>query len=198
MIDATREGPLGRILTEPRIRLAQLLGRLEPREQRMVVGAAVITAAILVWLVVIDPLMGAIAGLDRSLTLARRQAASIADLAGRYSTLRAAVEGAEHGAAADHGGASLFARLEAITVPAVGREHITSMNPSSRQVGEKFLEESVELHLEGVAMRDLITLLYAIENSGRAMHLSRIAFKRQYKNPTQLDANLVVVRLRPQ
>jgi len=197
VIDATREGPLGRALAAPRVRLAQVLARLQPREQRMVVAAAVITAAIVVWLAVIDPIMGAVARLDRSLELARRQAASISELAAHYSALRAEVEGAEHGAAADHGGASLFARLESIAVPAVGREHISSMNPSSRQVGEKFVEESVELHLEGVAMRDLLTLLYAIEQSG-PMRLARISFKRQYKNQSLLDANLVVVRLRPQ
>ena len=198
MIDVSRERQLARLVGIPRVRLAQLLERLEPRERRMVVAAAVVLALIIVWLAIVDPVLDTFDRLDRSLALARRQAAGISELASRYTALSGQVAAAEHAASSDQGGASLFAQLESVAVPAVGRDHISSMNPSSRQVGDKLVEESVEMHVEGTGLRELLTLLHSIERSGRPMRLARISLKRQYKNPGLLDVNLAVTRLRPQ
>jgi len=198
MVDAPRERLLDRVRAVPAFHLAQLLGRLEPREQRIVLAGAGVVAILFVWLGVIDPIAAAMARLDRNLALAHRQAASIVELAGRYAKLRGEVAAAERAASADASGASLFAQLESLAVPVVGREHISSMNPTTRQVGDKLTEEAVEMHLDSTGSRELLTLLYSIERGGRAMRVSRMSAKRQYKNPALLDVTLQVVRLRTQ
>jgi hypothetical protein len=53
------------------------------------------------------------------------------------------------------------------------------------------------MRLEGIPMQDLIELLYAIEYRDPPLRVTRLSFKRQYKEPTLLDATLVVGRLRP-
>jgi type II secretory pathway component PulM len=198
MVDAPRERLLDRVRAVPALRVAQLLGRLEPREQRIVLAGAGVVVILFVWLGVIDPIAAAMTRLDRNLAQARRQAASIVVLTGRYAKLRSEVTAAQQATSGDASSASLFAQLESVAVPVVGREHISSMNPTSRQVGDKLTEEAVEMHLDGTGSRELVTLLYAIERSGRAMRVARISAKRQYKNQALLDVTLQVVRLRPQ
>ena len=191
LIDATRGA-----LSRPREAAERYLGQLQPRERRLVVGAAMVTALLVAWIAIVEPIRDAVERIDRSVTLARRDAASIGELVGRYRRLKAEVAGLERGLDAGDASVSAFAQLESIAVPIAGREHITAMNPSSRAVGDKLQEETVEMRIEGIPMRSLVSLLYAIEQRDRPMHLVRVSFKRQYKNPELLDATLVVARLR--
>jgi type II secretory pathway component PulM len=188
---------LERAVAKPRQRVAAFLEQLQPRERRFVVLAAGAAAVLVVWLAILDPIADSVASLDRDLTRTRRDAAQIGDLVARYKTLQGDVTTLER-ANASHAGESAFAQLESIAVPIVGREHITAMNPSTRAVGEKLQEESVEMRIEGVPMRGLISLLYAIENRDRPMQAVRVAFKREFKNPELIDATLVVARVHPQ
>jgi hypothetical protein len=53
------------------------------------------------------------------------------------------------------------------------------------------------MRLDGVPVRELVKLLHEIEDGDPPMEVARAAFKRQYKDPTQLDVSLVVARLQP-
>jgi hypothetical protein len=64
-------------------------------------------------------------------------------------------------------------------------------------VSDRVEEETVDMRLEGVPLRDLLELLYAIEYRDPPLQLARAAFKREYKNPELIDTTLVVARLRP-
>jgi len=102
------------------------------------------------------------------------------------------------GASAGNGGPSLFAQLESLSVPIAGRERIVAMNPSTRTISNELTEEMVEMRIEGITMRALVNLLYAIENRDPPMSVERVAVKRQYKDQTRVDATVVVARIRPQ
>ena len=177
--------------------VTEMLAGLQPRERLLLLAAVGATVLAAIWLGVVEPLAGAITDLDRKVAAARSDASQVADLVARHKALSAQVDALEKGAAAGKAGPSLFARLESITVPIVGRERITAMNPSSRPVGERFEEETVDMRLEGVSMPDLIQLLYKIEHGDTPMHLVRASFKRQYRDAAKLDATLVVARLTP-
>lgn len=184
-----------RLLAGPRARLTQFLDGLEPRERVMLYAAVGVSALLVVWLGVYEPMASTLTDLDRRIGIARRDAASVNALAERYRSLRSAVADLEGGSAS--GGASLFSQLESTAVPIIGRERIVSMNPSSRQIGENFEEDLVDMRLEAVPLRELLELLYTIEYKDPPMRLSRAAFKREYKDPSLIDATLVVARLSP-
>lgn len=185
---------ISRLLEGPRARLAEYLAGLAPRERNLLYLAVGTCVVLFLWLGVYEPMTGTLTQLDRQIAVARRDAASVAALAERYRTLRQEVADLEGGGVqAD----SLFAQLESTTVPIVGRERIVSMNPSSRPVGDRFEEDLVDMRLEGVPLRDVIELLYTIEYKDPPMRLSRAAFKREYKDPSLIDATLVVARLSP-
>ena len=185
-------------LAAPRARMAGWFAQLETRERRLVVGGAIAALCVVVWLGVVEPIGEALERLDRGIQAARRDAAVVGGLAARYKRLQAQASGLERASADESGNTSVFAQLESIAVPIAGRERIAAMNPSTRSVGERLTEESVELRLEGVPMRSLVSLLHAIEQRDRPLALVRVSFKRQYKNPELVDATLVVARLRSQ
>ncbi|HZR83173.1 MAG TPA: type II secretion system protein GspM [Candidatus Binatia bacterium] len=184
-------------LAAPRARVADWLEQLQPRERWMVGAAAVAAGLLIVWLAIVAPIQDALERLDRGLAAARRDAAAIGQLAGRYRSLRAQVSALEQAAGSTGDEASVFAQLESIAVPIAGREHITAMNPSSRPVADDLTEEAVEVRVEGIPMRSLVSLLHALEHRERPLPLVRVSVKRQYKNPELVDATLVVARLHP-
>ncbi|HEY8517830.1 MAG TPA: type II secretion system protein GspM [Candidatus Binatia bacterium] len=189
---------LARFVRPLRERASEALGRLEPRERMLVLAALAVTALLVVWLGVIEPLGDAISRLDRDVQRARNDAGSIGELVARYRALRSEVEALERGASAGNGGPSLFAQLESLSVPIAGRERIVAMNPSTRTISNELTEEMVEMRIEGITMRALVNLLYAIENRDPPMSVERVAVKRQYKDQTRVDATVVVARIRPQ
>jgi hypothetical protein len=188
----------GRLVGPLRERATEALGRLAPRERMLVLGAGSVTLLLIVWLGIVDPLSESLTRLDRDVARGRDDAATIGELVARYRALRGDVDKLEKGAASDQGGASLFAQLESIAVPIAGRERIIAMNPSTRAVGNELQEELVEVRIEGITMRALVSLVYAIESRDPPIAVERLAVKRQYKDPSRVDATVVVSRLRPQ
>ena len=186
-----------RLLEGPRARLTEFLAGLSERERNLLYGAVGISAFLFLWLLVYEPMTNTLSRHDRQIATARRDAALVAGLAQRYQTLKQEVGALEEGGSSGQLGTSLFAQLESTTVPIIGRERIVSMNPSSRPVGDRFEEEIVDMRLEGVPLREAIELLYTIEYKDPPMRLSRAAFKREYKDPSLVDATLVVARLTP-
>jgi len=187
---------MSRLLADARAQLHGFLSGLAPRERNLLYGALGTCVVLFLWLGVYEPMTSTLARLDRQITLARRDVALIAALAERYHTLHREVTELE-GSGRAREGTSLFARLESTAVPIVGRERIVSMNPSSRPVGDRFEEDLLDMRLEGVPLRDLIELLYTIEHEAPPMRLSRAVFKREYKDPSLIDATLVVAQLSP-
>jgi len=199
-VSPVRDGAstLGRLVAPLRLRITEALGRLAPRERALVLGAAGVTLALLLWLAVVEPLGDSLSRLERDVVRGRDDAAGIGELVARYRTLRGEIDRLERSATGEQGGASLFAQLEAIAVPVAGRERIVAMNPSTRPLGNELQQELVEMRIEGVTMRALVTLLHAIENREPPIAVERVAVKRQYKDQTRVDATVVVARLRPQ
>ena len=188
---------LERLLAMPRERRAGFLAGLEARERVLLFAGVSVAVLLLLWLAVWEPLVGQLDGLDRNIAAAQRDQAEIARLKGRYEELQSQVQDLERRAGGTEGGASLFAQLESVTVPIIGRDRIASMSPQTRSVGDRFEEESVDMRIDGVPVRELVKLLHEIEDGSPPMDVSRATFKRQYKDQSQLDVSLVVARLKP-
>jgi hypothetical protein len=189
---------LGRLVAPLRSRATEALGRLAPRERALVLGAGGVTLLLLLWLGVVEPLGDSLSRLDRDVARGREDASQVGGLVARYRALRAEVDQLERGATSDQGGASLFAQLESISVPIAGREHIVAMNPSTHAIGNELQQELVEMRIEGITIRALVSLLYAVENREPPIAVERVTVKREYKDQTKVDATVVVAHLRPQ
>ena len=170
--------------------------RLAPRERNLLYGAGGLSLVLFLWLGIYEPISQSITRLDRDLKIAQRDTRALRELTARYNALEKKVSRLQKKAGRGNRG-SLFAQLESVTVPVVGREQITAMNPTSRDVDADFREESVDMKLSGISAQRLVRLLHAIEVRSTGMTVERTSFKRQYKDPTLLDATIVVARLQP-
>jgi hypothetical protein len=182
-------------MNELRLRLADLLERLSPRERVLLAGAALATVVIVLWLI-------ATTLADRRETLAAQIAASRRDLEAMSGVrdsllrLRAENDAVERKLASLGPDFSLFSHLEGVTRSTLSRERVAAMNPSSRDLAEGMKEESVELRLVGVSLRELVTFLYAVEKGEAPLLVSRMRLKKRFDTPHVFDATLVVARLR--
>ncbi len=91
---------------------------------------------------------------------------------------------------------SLFAYLDAAVAQAVGREHITSMNPSNKNIGSDYQEQLVEIKLTQVPLPQLIDLLYRIEKGDHPLRFSRLQIKKRSNDIRNFDVAATVSLLK--
>lgn len=183
-------------ITDVLRRLAALIERLSPRERVLLGAGAAVGVVVLVWV-----LAGVLAErrtmLQAQIAGSERDVAEMARLRDRYLQLRAERDVVRR--KLERGGAdfSLFSHLEGVTRDTLSRDRIAAMNPSTRTVAEDLQEEDVEMRLSGVSLREVTTLLYAVEKTDLPLLVSRIQMKKRFDQPFVYDATLVVGRLRP-
>jgi hypothetical protein len=92
---------------------------------------------------------------------------------------------------------SLFPHIEA-TVSRVlgGREKIVSMNPQNKDLSGVYREESVELKLNGVSLKELVDLMYQIEKGVQPLRLTRLQVKKRPREPQTFDVTATVSMLK--
>jgi len=170
-------------------RLAARLGALAPREQRLLVAAAAITALVVVARV-------AVAVRDDLVTLRARVAAherDLADVRRAAATLRRSAPPA----AEEDGAGSLLARLESAADGAVGRERIASMTPSAGPVEDGVAEDRVALAVRGASLVETVRLLHALETASPPIRVARLELRKHPDEAERFDATVEVAQTRP-
>jgi general secretion pathway protein M len=91
---------------------------------------------------------------------------------------------------------SLFPHIEATVGQVVGREKIASMNPTNKDIGGAYREESVEIKLTGIALQQLTDLMYKIEKSPQPLRFTRLQVKKRLRDPQSFDVTATVSMLK--
>jgi hypothetical protein len=91
---------------------------------------------------------------------------------------------------------SLFAYLDNAVGQSVGREHVTSMNPASKNIGTDYQEQTVEIHLTQISLPQLVDLLYRIEKGDHPLRFSRLQVKKRYNDIRNFDVSATVSLLK--
>jgi len=91
---------------------------------------------------------------------------------------------------------SLFAYLDNAVGQTVGREHVTSMNPSSKNIGSDYQEQMVEIHLTQINLQQLVDLMYRIEKGDHPLRFSRLQVKKRYNDIRNFDVAATVSLLK--
>jgi hypothetical protein len=74
----------------------------------------------------------------------------------------------------------------------VTREKILAMAPSSKTIGNEFVEDSVEMRLSGVTLQQVVGLLFEVENAPAPLRVSRIQMKKRLNEQYNFDVTVVV------
>jgi hypothetical protein len=176
------------------------LQRLSARERNLlgvaVAAAAVIAFYTLVW----EPLALAKEKVERQIRVKQQELVEIQDLRTRYMELLNRLEASRKiiDPANFDENFSLFPHIES-TVGKVlgGRDKIRSMSPKTKAINDAYVEEAVELKLDGISLTELVEMMYSIEKGEQPLRFSRLSIKKRRRDPHQFDVTATVSMLKP-
>jgi len=169
---------------------ASALGRLSPREQRLLAVFAALALASGVYVFVIQPLVAGRARTEQHIAGLERDLAKMYELAARIHKLQSGLGAAttSESAAKDF---SLFTFVDRAAAAAMSRDAIASMNPSRHALRDGTEETLVELRVNAVTLPELVSLLQRIEQAEQPVYVKRLEVKRRYDDKSRFDATVV-------
>ncbi len=179
----------------PRIDLrvvTAFLARLSLREQRFVGAAALLLGGTLLYLLVVDPLWEADTRLRVRVAAKERELQEVMTLSRTYRILRQEVEKSRPVTSTN---VSPITFLESLTSGTIGRDKVTGISPGGHETHAGADQETVELTLSGVSLRELVELLYKIDTASVPLRTVRLAIKKRYKDPYTFDVSCTTVAI---
>ncbi|MCE9536385.1 MAG: type II secretion system protein M [Nitrospirae bacterium] len=163
------------------------------RERIIVATGGAAIAAVLVFLLIIDPLTASIDKLDRQARRKAKDSQELALVAQEYMAKQARIAKLEQRMPKPPAQFSLLAFMEEATTTAQIRDRIVGMQPQAPLVVQGYQETSVDLRLDGVTLPQILALLVAIEQAPYDVQVHHLQMKPKYDNPVNLDATLKIV-----
>ena len=163
------------------------------RERIIVAAGGTVVAAVLAFLLIIDPLMATIDKLDRQAKRKAKDSQELALVAQEYLVKQARIAKLEQRMPSPPAQFSLLAFMEEATTTAQIRDRIVGMQPQAPIVVQGYQETAVDLRLDGVSLPQILALLVAIEQAPYDVQVHHLQMKPKYDNPVNLDATLRIV-----
>lgn len=163
------------------------------RERIMVSAGGAVIAAVLLFLLIVDPLTASIDKLDRQARRKAKDSQELALVAQEYMAKQARIAKLEQRMPKPPAQFSLLAFMEEATTTAQIRDRIVGMQPQAPLIVQGYQETSVDLRLDGVTLPQILALLVAIEQAPYDVQVHHLQMKPKYDNPVNLDATLKIV-----
>jgi len=163
------------------------------RERIVVAAGGALVAAVVAFLLIIDPLMATIDKLDRQAKRKAKDSQELALVAQEYVVKQARIAKLEQRMPSPPAQFSLLAFMEEATTTAQIRDRIVGMQPQAPIVVQGYQETAVDLRLDGVSLPQILALLVAIEQAPYDVQVHHLQMKPKYDNPVNLDATLRIV-----
>jgi type II secretory pathway component PulM len=170
--------------------VASALGRLNPRELRLVTSFAALLAVSMVYLFLIEPVVDNRMRMQQRITSLSRDLGNMRNLATTIQRVEREL-GRKENPTNTSKDFSLFSFIDRATSTAVAAEAIASMNPTRRKLPKGIEESAVELRLQDVALADIVGLLRQIELADEPVYIKRLDLRRRYDDRTRFDAIII-------
>ncbi|MEC4889574.1 MAG: type II secretion system protein GspM [Nitrospira sp.] len=167
--------------------------QLATRERTLLMIGGAVTAASLLFVLAIDPLLSTLDRLDRQAAKKHKESGELALLAQDYAAKQARLTKAESRMPAADSGFSLLAFMEDAATTAHIRDRIAGMQPQQQTLPQGYQETAVDLRLEGVQLPELLALLREIEQAPYDLHVRHFQVRPKFDNPMNLDATIRVL-----
>ncbi len=164
--------------------------RLAPRERLFVAVGAASFVGFLAFLVVFE-CQSAKSSLRQRIAAKERQLEKVQTLRGTYRELKRQTEALT----AKEAGRTpnwLYSTLDGLVAKNLSRDKVTSMAPSSKTIGEQYVEETVNVQLVGITLAQTVSLFHEIEQAPSPIHVSRLQMKKRVSDPYQFDVSFSV------
>jgi type II secretory pathway component PulM len=176
---------------DPR-QLLNYFSRLAPRE-RLLLGAALISMVVIsMYSFVWEPLTSGREMLDRRVKLRERELSEVQRQRDTYLQVVRQIEANKGAISEGDPNFNLLAYLQTTIAQAVSRDHVASMNPSTKNRGNEYQEQLVEIKLTQVSLPQLVDLLYRVEKGDHPLRFSRLQIKKRYNDVRNFDVTAMV------
>jgi type II secretory pathway component PulM len=169
-----------------------VFARLSPREQWFISAAGIMLGATLLYLLVGEPVWDAHARLRARVAAKGRELEEVKALRRAYQALQQVANQARPATGAAF---SPFAFLEGLATSTIGRDKVAAINPVRRETRDGVEQETIELELQGISLRELVILLHKLNTASATLHPVRLSIKKRYKDPYTFDVFLTTLAL---
>jgi type II secretory pathway component PulM len=181
---------------DPRPVIASYYGRLAPRERVMVAVLGVFVVAIGIYSLIWEPLQESREMLLRRIEKTERDLGAIQRDRDEYFELMRRIEANQASISKEDPNFNLFSYLQNTVTQAVSRDRITSMNPTTQDMGNDYEKELVEIKLSQVNLQQLVDILYRIEKGEHPLRFSRLQIKKRRDDVHSFDVVATVSLLK--
>jgi general secretion pathway protein M len=175
-----------------RIRSAYL--GLSSQERILVTLAAAGVGAALVFLIIVNPILGAAANADRrvataedELELVQRLRREYDEVHGRLATVEERIKNGPRG--------EIFTTLEKLAAESVVK--VDSMEPRTSPASDAYRETKVQVALKNVTLAQLVNYLHKIDSSEQVLSIKSLRIRTRKDKPELLDATFTVSSFEP-
>ena len=164
---------------------------LSQREQRVLIGAGLISVCLLLYLGV-DSVVQKYDKLEDKITGTREEIQKISRLRTQYMEAHQQLVDIKQKLDRMEKGFSLLSFIEDLANKADIRENIGSVKPKKIPLNDTYDENIVELKIDNVSLSELVDFIYKIENSGQLLKVKRLRIKTRYDNRDLLNVTMQV------
>jgi type II secretory pathway component PulM len=167
---------------------------LSPNERRLVTLAGGLAGLLLVWLLLVQPLVGAReraearrAAAEDQVLLAQRLRAEFDEVNGRLSAVERRISEGPQG--------NIFTLLENLATRAA--VNVESMEPQTPLASDRYRETKVEVVLKSVTLGQAVNYLHQIESAPQLMSVKSLRMRTRRDNSSLMDVNFTVSTFEP-
>ena len=165
--------------------------RLAPRERRLLAAAITTTLVLSLYSFVWDPLQSNQVTIEHRIATKEKELTAIQRQRDQYLILKRQMEANQAAGSETDPNFNLFAYVQTDISQAVIKEHITSMNPSNKTIGD-YTEQLVEVKLQQINLQQITDLLYRVEKGEHPLRFSRLNIKKRYNDIYNFDVAATV------
>lgn len=175
-------------------RIAVAFGGLAPRERLLVLAAGGLLALALVYLAVVNPILGAVERSGRRLDTADQQLRVMTRLRREYDDVQHRLADVEQRIRSSSRG-NLRTALEMLAGKA--NVKVESMEPQASPASEAYRETKVEVGLRSVTLAQTVEYLHHIESSPQVLSVKALRIRTRPDLPELLDVTFTVSSFEP-
>jgi general secretion pathway protein M len=175
-------------------RIAVAFGGLAPRERLLIAISGGLLALALVYLVIVNPIVGAVERSGRRLDTADQQLRAMTRLRREYDDVQHRLTSVEQRIRSGSRG-NLRTALEMLAGKA--NVKVESMEPQATPASEAYRETKVEVGLRNVTLAQTVNYLHQIESSPEVLSVKALHIRTRPDLPEFLDVTFTVSSFEP-
>ncbi|MGD0277275.1 MAG: hypothetical protein ABSB79_14685 [Syntrophales bacterium] len=177
--------------------MKRLWNTLTSSQKVYVAMGAIFIAGLLIFQFVIIPMMEARNRLLRAITSQEKILVELSTLGPEYGQIKQRSEDIQHMIGRRAPNFSLFSYLEQKAGEANVKSNIRYMNPARLSATGNFEEDSVDMKLEKITLRQMIQFLHLVESRQDFIWIPKFNAEKMKENPEYLSAQIQVVTYMP-